>query len=153
MDSDYNTDIFYKYDDKENIINSSSLFTSITQSNNISNNFSETSYIDTRLSDIHKNLMNTDFQILKGGNSNLTTETLQLPLNYTEPLNSLTSFDYGIINKSTSSSVTNYSDSSSDAYLSKYKKIKRQEQKNKNNKKKRSGKKKKSSKKKIKKKK
>src|SRR5438046_160899 len=111
MNSGINTDIFYKVN-KNNIIendifSSSSLFTSLTPNVLNANNISDYKIINDRLNKIYKNVVDQNFikinenqnyqnyqNYQKGGNINLTTETMNLPINYSDSTNTVTSYIY-----------------------------------------------------------
>jgi hypothetical protein len=97
MNSETNTDIFYKLntssqkriEDSNNFTISSSLFTSSTPSKtNI--NISDSAYLNKKLMSLHKFVLDSDSmknsdQTQQGaGSQNMTTDTRDIPINYSE---------------------------------------------------------------------
>lgn len=137
MDSEINTDIFYKSSKKkanDDISISSSLFTSITPNNQFRNDLTDSSYLNEKLSNLHNKILESEFTTTNdsytddsytddsytnkssnqsGGQNYYTTETRDLPINYSESSVSIIPFDYSSELKKNSSSSSSSSHSSS----------------------------------------
>ena len=125
-----NTDIFYDVTENktaqdkkiENIIVTTSLFTTSTPNKKIINNNSETSFINNKLLSLHNKVFDSEFALLnteqKGGDILSTTDTRMLPIN-SEFSSSVSSHynEYGIgDNEDSSSSPTNSSEDSDEPF-------------------------------------
>ena len=132
MNSDINTDIFYKASNKKKPVDdvyvSSSIFTSSTPSKQVPaiNDNTESAFINKKLMNIHKNILESDFLPINntetdsvkfhsgGKSSKYTSETIDIPINYSESSVTTTTVispynygpEYGYESESGSSSST-----------------------------------------------
>jgi hypothetical protein len=124
--------IFLKQKSKKNnfddIAISSSIFTSSTPSKkDLMDETTDSAYLTNKIKNVHKKVLDSDFipyfdnsditssTAQYGGNSRYTTETINIPGNYTESSSSMSSYSYNKKNQydqTTTSSSSNYSFSS-----------------------------------------
>ena len=139
--TEINTDIFYKASNKkksydENFI-SSSIFTSSTPSKSVINDNTDSSYINNKLRNIHKLVLESDFipidneinntsiksiqstqstqstQSIQSGGNKYTSETIDIPANYSESSSVVSSYSYE--HDPNTSTSTSYSTSTSES--------------------------------------